>query len=510
METQTITSEDMRILELNSEYFGVTRLQLMENAGHAIAQEIITRFPSETTPITIVCGLGGNGGDGLVAARHLAYAKYDITILLAGKAENITDANTQKNWIALKSIQHQIKLHEIHDSSFIPRIEGKVIVDALLGIGVKNAPRPPIAQLIQKINESEAFRVAVDIPSGINPDTGELLGETAVKANLTITFHKKKPGLEKATNYVGELIVKNIGLPNEYEQLAGPGDVKSATKPRPKESRKGDFGKLLIIGGSEVYSGAPTLAGLAALRTGVDLAYIACPEKTAYTIAAISPNLITIKLEGEHLNPTNIPQIKPYIESATAIILGPGLGLHKETRDTTLELIRLIEEFKKPLLLDADALKIFAEFKHALQTPSVVTPHAGEYKILIKRDAPKNLKEKTEDVRQVAEELNAVILLKGAVDIISDGKRIKLNFTGNPGMTVGGTGDVLSGIVGALLAQGVESFRAAVAGAFINGACGDFAYKDKGSHLVPTDLIKWIPKVMVDPMSHLRVRTSVP
>lgn len=480
----------------------------MENAGRAVAEEIITRFKPEETPVAIYCGLGGNGGDGFVTARHLAAAGYNVTVLLAGKPEDITDDAARKNWNALQPLQPAVKLHQIHDSTLIPQVDAKIIVDALLGTGAKGAPRPPISQLIQKINTAEAYRIAIDIPTGLNADTGEAHEDT-VKANVTITFYKKKTGMPSAGSYIGELKVKDIGLPSQLENLTGPGDVEAAVKPRQREAHKGDFGKLLVIGGSEVYSGAPTLVALAALRTGVDLAYIACPEKTAYAISSISPNLITVKLEGTHLNASNIPKIKPYIEASTAVAFGPGLGLHKETGMAVQELVFLIESMQKPLLLDADALKFFADFKRPLKTPLVLTPHLGEYKILMKREPPSDLKEKAEDIRRAAEETGAVILLKGAIDIISDGSRVKLNYTGNPGMTVGGTGDVLSGIASALLAQGVSAFRGAAAAAFINGACGDFAYAEKGFHLTPTDLIKWIPKVMDDPMSHVKVRASV-
>jgi len=165
-----------------------------------------------------------------------------------------------------------------------------------------------------------------------------------------------------------------------------------------------------------------------------------------------------------------------------------------------------VERQKIPLLLDADALKALAEFKHKVKSPAILTPHEGEYKILTGHKPPDDLEKKALDVKKTADELGAVILLKGHTDIISDGRRCKFNLTGNPGMTVGGTGDVLSGIVVALLAQRVDPFEAAVAGAFINGAAGDFVASAKGFHMVATDLLEWIPKVMDDPMSHAKVR----
>jgi len=496
----------MRALELNAEYFGVSQLQLMENAGHNIALEIASRFKPDKS-VAIFCGLGGNGGDGFVAARHLSSMGFKVTVILAGKAKEISHRAALENWNALQFLKESISIHEVDDSSLIPDVTAEIVVDALLGTGTKGKLKPPISQLVEKINALDAFRVAVDVPTGIDSDTGEILG-TAVKANLTITFHKTKKGLESAREYVGELIVKDIGLPKKFEKFAGPGDVLLVTRPRPSESHKGDFGRLLVIGGSETFSGAPALVALAALRTGVDLAYVAAPEKTAYAIASMSPDLITIKLEGTHLNVGNVSALKTYIEAANAIALGPGLGLHSETREAVKAVIEAVESAAKPLLLDADGLKAFAEFKKKLNVPLVLTPHAGEYAILTGKKLPEDLKEKISEVQKTAVELGAIVLLKGPIDIISDEKRFKLNFTGNSGMTVGGTGDVLSGIVGAFLAQQIDPFEAAVAGAFVNGAAGDFVFEEKGYHMIPTDLIQRIPQVLNDPMSHLKVRKT--
>jgi NAD(P)H-hydrate epimerase len=506
LEENFITSREMRALELNSEYFGVSRLQLMENAGHHVALEIASRFKPENT-IAVFCGLGGNGGDGFVAARHLASLGFKVTVILAGKAKEITDKAALENWKALQFLRESIPIHEVYDSSIIPEIKAQIVVDALLGIGAKGRLKPPISQLVQKINAMNAFKVAVDVPTGVDADTGEVLGE-AVKADLTITFHKAKIGLKKAREHVGELIVKDVGLPKEFENFAGPGDVLLVAKSRPLEAHKGDFGRLLVIGGSETFSGAPALVALAALRTGVDLAYVAAPEKTAYAISSMSPDLITIKLDGRHLNTGNIPTLKSYLEIVNAVVLGPGLGLHVETREAVKAVVEAVEDMAKPLLLDADGLKAFAGFKRKLKVPLVLTPHAGEYAILTGKRLSEDITEKVSEVQKTAAELGAVILLKGPVDVISDGKRFKLNFTGNPGMTVGGTGDVLSGIVGAFLAQGTDPFEAAVAGAFVNGAAGDFVFEERGAHMVSTDLLKWIPQVLNDPMSHLKVRKT--
>jgi NAD(P)H-hydrate epimerase len=265
---------------------------------------------------------------------------------------------------------------------------------------------------------------------------------------------------------------------------------------------------LLVVGGSETFSGAPTLVAQAALRTGVDLAYVAAPEKTAYAISSLSPDLIAVKLEGKHLNPGNLNTLKPYIHDSNAVVVGPGLGLDPETRDAVKGIVGDVEKLGKPLLLDADGLKAYAEFRRKMRVPLILTPHAGEYTILTGKKPPELLSEKVLEVKRTAAKTNATVLLKGPVDIVSDGKRVKLNFTGNPGMTVGGTGDVLSGIAGAFLAQKADCFEAAVAGAFVNGAAGDFVFEELGAHMVASDLIQRLPSVLNDPMSHLRVQMA--
>jgi hydroxyethylthiazole kinase-like uncharacterized protein yjeF len=509
MEADVITSRDMRALEMNSEYFGVARLQLMENAGASVAREVASRFPDKKTRIAVFCGLGGNGGDGLVATRHLHSLRYPVQVLVAGKVTDISHDAALKNWAPLQYLQSFLRVEEIIDSSQIPDVDADVVIDALLGSGLRGPPRPPILQLIHTINQMKGFCLAVDVPSGLDADSGEVLG-TAVKADLTVTFHKAKPGLLLAKDHVGELLVSDIGLPTTFETLAGPGDVASVVKPRPGEAHKGDFGKLLVVGGSKTYTGAPALVALAALRTGVDLAYVAAPEDTAYAISSMSPDMITVKLKGTRLDVTNASEIKQWMHNATAMVMGPGLGLHPETTKAVAELVKEAEQTGVPLVLDADGLKAFAEFKRPLTVPLVLTPHAGEYTILTGKELPADFDDRAEKVRKTAKKLNAVVLLKGNVDLISDGKRVKQNLTGNPGMTVGGTGDVLSGIVGAFLAQRADPFEAAVAGAFINGAAGDFVRKEKGYHMVATDLLNWIPPVMDDPMAHAQVRTRGP
>jgi hydroxyethylthiazole kinase-like uncharacterized protein yjeF len=490
---ETLTASEMVAEELNARYLGLSELQLMENAGAHVAWQVSSRFSPMDRRVVIFSGPGGNGGDGFVAARHLAQLGFRVESILVGNPEDMKREAVRLNWRTLRLMRKSIRSLIAQDSKALPAIHGDIIIDALLGIGATKPLRHPILDAVKLINDSKAFKIAVDIPTGIHADTGEVLGE-AVKADLTITFHRAKPGLLKASEYVGELIVANVGIPPEASLYSGPGDVLLAMKTRPPRAHKGDFGRLLVIGGSETYSGAPGLVALAALRAGCDLAFVAAPREAALTVSGFSPDIISIKLPGDHLTVEGAEALKPFLEKTTALAFGPGLGLHEETRKAVETIFRWIEAFRLPTVLDADALKAYASFKHRTSFPLVLTPHEGEYRILTGEGLPEGLEERIDHVSKTASSLNAVILLKGAIDIITDGRRTKLNLTGNPGMTVGGTGDVLTGLLGALLAQGFDAYRSAVAAAFINGTAGDLVAKDKGYHLLASDLLNRIPE----------------
>ena len=500
MPNEYLTSSDIKRLDLNSDYLGISTLQLMENAGKSIANEIISRFKSESR-ILILAGTGRNGGDGMVSARHLASLGYNVSMWLIGSESNIKDEAVKCNWQTIRRMKYSIDTKIITDSTQLENIDVDVAIDALLGVGFRGKLRQPILEAVRVLNKSKAFIISVDVPTGFDADIGEADNEV-VKANLTITFHNQKSGFTKGKDYLGEIKVASIGIPPEAEVYVGPGDVETCLRERSPYSKKGDFGRLLVIGGSEVYTGAPALVGLAALRAGADLVYIAAPEKTAEAISTISPNLITIKMSGRHFNQSNLAELESIIRKADAVALGPGMGLHKESSRATRSLIKRLQELKKPTLIDADALKFLNTSIGKMDFPAILTPHTGEFESLTSRKVSNELENRILEVKKFARQTNAIVLLKGRVDTISDGSRVRLNLTGNPGMTVGGTGDILSGIISSLMAQGCDPFESAIAGAFINGAAGDFAYEKKGFHLLSTDLLEEIPRIMIDPMSH--------
>jgi len=497
----SLTSSEIAILDSNSEYLGVSTIQLMENAGRSVADEVEARF-GKGTSVTVYGGTGRNGGDGMVAARHLAGRGFKVLFLLVGDERLIRDASVLSNWLALKAMVSTVKVELCHDSSVIPKSDSDVLIDAMLGTGVHGKLHQPFLRAVQTVNSSGGFKIAVDVPTGIDSDTGELLGE-AVRANFTVTLHALKRGLSRSKQYWGEVKVVDIGIPSEAVIYAGPGDVAAVSKERPADSHKGQYGRLLVIGGSEIYSGAPTLVALAAYRTGVDLVNVAAPEKAAESIASFSPSIITIKLAGSNLAPRHLRILDEHIYKANTIAIGPGLGLAKETVSAVRRIISFAIKHKKSVLIDADALKAIGIVKRRIFDESVViTPHAGEFEAVSGKGPSRDLKTRMNEVREFASLSGAITVLKGHTDVISDGTRLKLNNTGNPGMTVGGTGDVLSGIIAGLMAQGFETYESAIAGAFVNGAAGDLAAERFGYHLTPTDLIEHIPKILTDPMSH--------
>jgi len=496
----SITTRRMKAVDENAKYLGVLPLMLMENAGKGVVNALKSEKDIKNKKITVVCGLGNNGGDGFVVARHLAALGAQVTVILIGSVENIKTEEARTNWNALENMVFTVKRVVLKDSSEISKIKelitgSDIVVDAIFGTGVKGSIKEPFSTIIDLINESNAFKVSVDTPSGLNPDNGEI-HDKAVKANLTVTFHKAKPGLINGAAFTGKLIVADIGIPPEAEIIVGPGDIKAAIKNRDIHSHKGDFGKILVISGGIEYHGAPVFVALSALRTGADLVILTVPSSVADVVRSFSPNLIVRTLPGDVLCEDALGIIDPLINWATSIAIGPGLGLKSETEETVLTILKKARSKSKPLLVDADAIKILSKNNTLLkETPTLVTPHPGEFEILTgeKLPPPENIEERIEIVKECAGKLGITILLKGAEDIISDGTTYRVNLTGNPGMTVGGTGDVLSGIAAVLLAWGNSPLDAASAAAFINGRAGDIAVEKLGYHITATDVIEMIP-----------------
>ncbi|MBC7086254.1 MAG: NAD(P)H-hydrate dehydratase [Methanomethylovorans sp.] len=485
-----ITWEEMKAIDANCEQLGLLPIQLMENAGSSIAREITNRFSGGK--ILLIAGRGNNGGDAFVAARHLCqYPQFQVDVILIGNAAFIHTEEAKRNFLLLKHCKVN-SIKEITDSSDITLAEmiknTDVIVDGILGTGVTGKIKELESSVIDLINLSGKYVISIDVPSG-NFKTGREQTK-CVKADLTITFHKMKEEFTtpEALMYTGEIIVSEIGVCSHAEIFAGIGNIRTLNIRTP-DAHKGQAGKILIIGGGP-YTGAPALAALAALRTGADIVTIACPCNVAATVAAFSPNLIVSSLSSQKLCLKDIPFIKDLIHQHDVIVMGMGLGNEKEVIETVRQIIPLC----KKLVLDADALLALEEAE-TTDSEIIITPHTKEFARLRKRETSVNINERVEEVISFAQEKKLIVLLKGRIDIISDGKKVILNRTGNAGMSVGGTGDVLAGITGALLATN-SPMKAATCAAYINGAAGDLAFKEKGYGLLATDIIEKITYVI--------------
>lgn len=497
-----ITLQRMRALEANSAWRGVSRRLLMENAGANLAREICKRVSPEED-VLIFAGKGNNGGDGHVAARRLINESFDVTSVILGRPRNITTTWAEKNWNILSQMEQDLDIHIIRDSTDLEKIEADpdIVLDAMLGTGIKGELREPIASAVDYFNAIEAYKVAVDVPTGVNPATGKII-DKATECDLTVTFHDSKQGLKEASDdFTGEVVATDIGIPSSAENLAGPGDVEMAIPARAIGSHKGQNGRLLIVGGGSQYVGAPALAGLAALKSGIDLVTIALPTERAKIVNSFSPDLITHSLPGKDLESKAVKEIENLLENSTSMIIGPGLGMKTKTRSAVIDLLKLIKEKWQdlPVLLDADGLKIASEEPELLkEIKCLLTPHAGEFQMLTDSSLPEDELERVEEVSNTAEEFNSTILLKNPVDICAapDGE-VVLNDTGNPGMTVGGTGDVLSGVIGTFLSQGSDPLRAAAAGAFLCGMAGDMCKEEMGYEFTASDVKDKLTKAIL-------------
>ena len=469
-----IPAREVAVLDANAEALGVPRKQLMESSGNAVAR-VVRDLADPGAGVAVVAGRGNNGGDGLVAARFLA--DYDVTVHLLGRAETVSTRIASENWAAL--VESETDAREVTDSTALDLDDPELVVDAMLGTGIAGDLREPERSAARATNESGATVLSVDVPSGVDADTGEAYAG-AVDADHVVTFHDTKPGLGDLDATVR---VEPIGIPEAAETFVGPGDLLRLD--RDSQSHKGDHGEVLVVGGGP-YTGAPTLAARAALRAGADLVRVACPEGIAREVQGFSEDLIVRPFAGDHLVPGHVQRIAALAAEHDTVVFGPGLGDHEET----LEAVRsFLDVYEGTAVVDADALQVVPEVETGATL--VCTPHQGEL-VKMGGETDEDWRERADLVERFAAETGHVLLVKGAYDVISDGERTRVNRTGNPGMTVGGTGDVLAGVTGALACV-LPPEHAAAVGAFANGRAGDRVLEEQGYGLLATDLIETVP-----------------
>ena len=488
-----ISSEEMAIQDINSEYLGIPRYILMENAGIQVALFCRSLLTKKDAKIGIFCGTGGNGGDGFVVARQL-HDSFQVEVYIAGSHTKIKSKPAQKNYLALELL-NSLPIYEIQDSEDVKNIPFDtydLILDGILGTGLSsNLIRQPLQALIEAINSHITATkpiVAIDIPSGLKKDGKP--ASVMIKATHTVALHKPKIG---TYTHGGKVQVVPIGIPSESMLYTGPG-LFSLYPKRKQQSHKGQNGKVLLIGGAKNYHGSIILAGKAAFELNIDLVYMIAPEKITQAIRSHDYRFIIKPYEEDYLTPAVIETlIKPMIPDVDAILVGPGLGTELETMKAVKALLKIIPP-DKALIIDADGLKACKGEK--LPADTIITPHGGEFTILTgKKLSSTDPTKKSQEIKEAIQDYdpNITWVVKGPIDIIIKNTQKMFNFTGTPSMTTGGTGDTLSGLITAIRSVVKDSFMAAAMGTFLLGKAGEFA--DEGVFTLQS-LLDAIPEVM--------------
>ena len=520
---ELVTAAEMRALDRAAiDERNIPAIRLMENAGKAVVDEMERQFGSlRKKRVTVVAGKGQNGGDGFVAARLLKQRMAILHMTVLGSPTALKDAAAVsfKRFTAKGGRCHAITRESDVRDILVPFVEkADYIVDAIFGTGLNAPIEGPAATAIAAMNESGRPIIAVDLPSGLNSDTGKVMG-TAVKAALTVTLARPKRGLYLGLgpDYAGVIRVADIGIPDDAVAAAkiplallDRSYVQPFLRARPRAAHKGTFGHAGIIAGSVGKTGAAAMAATAALRTGAGLVTVATPASIndvlegklleAMTFPVSETAARTLSLQAhEHL--------LTFAMDKTAVAIGPGIGRHPETVKLVHQLVATLE---RPFVLDADALNAVAERRdvlHSAKAAIIVTPHPGEMARLMGLTTANVQKERLVVACRLAQEENVYVVLKGAGTIVAapDG-RMAINSTGNPGLATAGTGDVLTGMIAGLLAQGLSPWEAACLATYLHGLAGDLATCRVGQvGLIAGDVMRSIPEAIaqiVGPSPH--------
>ncbi len=492
------------------ERYGIPSAILMENAARSAAEIIDAEFVSlseflnrslgakgKVEPkVGIFCGSGNNGGDGFAIARHLF--DRNIKVFWFGSKEKMTK-ETLTNFEAIEKLG--IETFHIDQNSDLSQIDFNFdcIIDAMIGVGGSSSINGVPKLILDKLSEVEALKIAIDVPTGLDSLTG-IAAPNCFCADLTVTMFSVKQGmlLRNGPDYCGRVEVARLGAPDFIPLAVADAfwlesdDVERIIPKRPRVSSKYDYGSVLIVAGSEQYAGAATLAANAAITSGAG--YVRLFTTTRHS--AILPEIIVhecTKTDSGSISRKSLHEILKYIDSASSVVIGPGLTDDEETLDLAKELLLKIPE-STPIAIDADGLRLVGK-RSELRKNIVLTPHAGELARITELDRKWIEENSLEVAKQWAEELGAIILLKHVPTIITDGGKTYFNTGGNPGMATAGSGDVLSGIIGALLSRGIAPLEAASVAAFLHSAAGDkFAELNPLECLTASRLIEYLPK----------------
>jgi len=513
-----LTAEEMAQVDRRAiEELGIPGMVLMENAALGVVEAIAEHFP-EARRVAFFCGPGNNGGDGMAVARHLDARGYLSTVyLVLGGSEPGGDAGTQLEIVENSGLEvHRLRsgddlaaaFDSALDSALAAAAASDLVVDALFGTGLSRPLGGHFGELVEALGEIEVPKVAVDLPSGLDASKPEPIGPY-LAADLTVTFAAIKIAhvFPPAARAVGRLVVTDLGFTPALVDGA-PGNLHLLTAEelsaylidRRAESHKGDYGHALIVGGAPGKAGAVTMAARAAVRGGAGLVTAAVPEPLLATVDGGSLESMTVGLgknglDGETLGAAAVEEVLEAASDKTAVALGPGLG----TAEATVAAVReIVGRLELPLVLDADGLNAFAGRAEELAgrpAPTILTPHPGELARLLGVTTGEIQSDRIEAARRAAEKTQAIVVLKGHQTLVAEpGGGVWVNPTGNPGMASGGSGDVLTGLAAALLAQGYEALAAAQLGVFLHGLAGDLAAEEKGwEALRATDQIEALP-----------------
>ena len=459
-----ISALDSKILDMNCEALGISVDTLMGNAGAALYDVLTKEF--EKKKILIVCGIGNNGGDGFACAK-LFGKKATVALLLP--PDKIKKEPARRRFEALD--KKPVMFSDIYLDQY------EVVVDCVLGVGARGPLDGAHKDYVKQLKGFKGKIVSADVPTGLGT-------KSAVVPDITVTFHDVKEGMTKEN--CGRIIVADIGIPEEATHVIGPGNMLIYPIPR-EDSHKGENGRLLVVGGGP-YIGAPAMSAMASLRAGIDIVRIATPRHSFIPIASMTPMFIMHELSDDVLCEKDVKFLLELSKNVDAVLIGPGLG----TADETMKAVReFVLRSNKPTVVDADGIKAVSMMS-VIPGNVIITPHKREFEEFF--GFPANSCELMEACRK----RNVTVLLKGVSDVIVNSEKKRTNRTGTPAMTVGGTGDVLSGIVAGLLAKGLSAFDSACLGAYICGSAGEKAYAEYSYGMTAPDVIAMIPKVLKD------------
>lgn len=477
---------------------------LMENAGGASYFVILKEFGIKDKNFVAFCGIGNNGGDGFVVARKIHSNGGNVKVFILGDVNNLKGA-AKKNLDIISKIPIEIRHIESIETIRSDVLHCNAVVDAIFGTGLSRDVGGLYRDAIQMINESKKNVFSLDIPSGINGDTGEIMG-AAVMADYTITFGLPKFGnmLFPGYGHCGKLYVSHISFPPSlYDKDSIKVEINDYIKlpPKDRDAHKGNLGKSLFIAGASSYFGAPYFSALSFLKAGGGYSRLAAPISMTPFIANKGSEIVFIpqkETDSGSISLENKDALLELSEMMDMVIIGPGLSLDEETQRLTRELTK---EIKKPLLIDGDGITAISgdlEIVKGRKAPTILTPHLGEMSRITKMGADELNRKKIDILQSTAKDLNSIIVLKGAHSLIGcpDG-RVYINMSGNPGMATAGSGDVLTGTIAAMLGLGLTIEDAVRKGVFIHGFSGDLAAEDMGEDgITAQDILDYLPLAM--------------